>query len=164
MDLGTTIIGIICVAICAMPFILTNRSRKKKVKQQLLSLKDLAKQQNCDITQHEICGNYAIGIDQSKNFVFFQLKSSREEIKQQFVDLSAVKDCNIVNINRSTTNNSKIIERLELHLTPKDKNKPGIVLEFYNNELSYQFSGEMQSIEKWGKLVNDCLNSENKAP
>ncbi|MCB0451060.1 MAG: hypothetical protein KDC97_13165 [Confluentibacter sp.] len=156
MDLGTAIIGIICVAVCAMPFVLTNRSRKKRERQLLESIKELAKQQNCKMTQHETCGNYIIGIDETKNFLFFQ-SNTQEETKQQIVDLSIIANCNISRKNLK----NQTVERLDLELTPTDKNKPKIVLEFYNVDLSYQSSGELESIEKWNKLIKKRL-TENK--
>jgi L-cysteine desulfidase len=156
MDLGTTIIGIICVALCAMPFVLTIGIRKKKEKQLLESIKDLAKQKNCEINHHEICGNYVIGIDEAKNFLFFQLNEKEKE-KQQFVNLSTIKSCNVSNINRIIKNN-KIIERLNLEFTLFDKNRSNVVLEFYNVDLSCQLNGELQSIEKWNGLIKKRLD------
>lgn len=156
MNLQITIMGIIGVVLCAMPFIITNRNRKKKEKQMLKTLKDLAKQKGYEITEFEVCGDYVIGIDLTKNVIFFQLKS-KEEVNIQFVDLSTIKKCHVSNISR-TSSNDKIIERLELILTPTEKNKPEIIFEFYNVELSYQLSGEFQSIEKWNELVQKQLN------
>ncbi|MDW7692652.1 hypothetical protein R9C00_12045 [Flammeovirgaceae bacterium SG7u.111] len=159
MDLGTAIVGMICIAVCAMPFALISRNIKKKEKQLLESIKELAKQHNHEITQHEICGNYVIGTDVSKNFLFFQL-NTKKEVKQQFIDLSTIKSCNISNISRKTAN-GKVVERLDLELIPKDKNMSVIVLEFYSIDLSFQLNGELQSIEKWNNLIKKQL-TENK--
>lgn len=156
MDLGTAIIGTICVVACAMPFVLTNRSRKKREKQLLESIKALAKQQNNELTQHEVCGNYAIGIDETKNFLFFHL-DNKEEAKQQVVDLTAIDNCSI----KKTNSSNKTIERLDLELTRTDKIKPKIVLEYYNVDLNYQPSGELESIEKWNELIKKRL-TKNK--
>ncbi|MCB0427574.1 MAG: hypothetical protein KDD16_09755 [Mangrovimonas sp.] len=108
------------------------------------------------MTQHETCGNYIIGIDETKNFLFFQ-SNTQEETKQQIVDLSIIANCNISRKNLK----NQTVERLDLELTPTDKNKPKIVLEFYNVDLSYQSSGELESIEKWNKLIKKRL-TENK--
>lgn len=156
MDLGTAIIGILCVAVCAMPFVLTSRSKKKREKQLLGSIKELANRQNSEITQHETCGNFAIGIDETKNFLFFHL-DTKEEAKQQVVDLSSISICKVSRKNSK----SQTIEQLDLELIPTDKNKPKIVLEFYNVDLNYQPSGELDSIENWSKLITKRL-TENK--
>ncbi|GAL77993.1 hypothetical protein [Algibacter lectus] len=154
MELGTTLIGIICVAICAMPFVLTNRSKKAIVKRQLIVLKDLASQHNNTITQNEINSFYAIGIDESKKSVSFILKEETE-VEQQFVDLSTIKSCEIVNITKS-----KHIDRLYLKLIPHDKTKKEVNLEFFNADVSYQLGEELQSIEKWNKIINNLLETK----
>lgn len=146
MDLGIAIIGLICVAICAMPFVLISRSRKKRERKLIESIKELAKQHNNEITQYEVCGDYVIGIDEPKNILFFQL-NAQEETKQQVVDLSIIDNCNI---SRKNSKNQRI-ERLDLELIQTDNNKPKIVLEFYNVDLNYQPSGELESIQKWYK-------------
>ncbi|QCX38308.1 hypothetical protein FF125_07630 [Aureibaculum algae] len=159
MDLGTTIIGGVSVAICAMPFVLTNRSKKKKVKQLLISLKNIAKEHNSEITQHDIFKYYAIGIDASKNSVSFILKTEEEE-QSYFINLSTIKKCEIVKVGSSGAHSDKDIDKLDLKLSPVDKNKPDIMLEFYNAEVSYQLSDELQSIEKWNKTINNLLHSK----
>lgn len=57
MNLGIIITGLVCVALFAIPFILPMISRKKKEKQLLAGINDLAKQQDCIIRQYEVCGN-----------------------------------------------------------------------------------------------------------
>ena len=153
MELGTTLIGIICVAICAMPFVLTNRSKKAIVKRQLIVLKDLATQHNNTITQNEINSFYAIGIDETKKSVSFILKGDTE-VEQQFVDLSTIKSCEIVSVNKS-----KHMDRLYLKLMPIDKTKSDVILEFFNADVSYQLGEELQSIEKWNKILNNLLKA-----
>ncbi|MGM5471235.1 hypothetical protein ACS386_13225 [Flavobacteriaceae bacterium LMO-SS05] len=159
MNLGVAIIGILGVAVCALPFVLTTRSRKKKEKQLLMLVKNLANQHQSEITQSESCGYYAIGIDESKKAVSFVSKIE-DVVKQQFVDLTTIKKCELSNIRRTTANNDKIIDRLNLILSPVDTNKSDMVLEFYNAEVSFQLSGELQSIEKWHILINNLLNSK----
>ncbi|MBJ2175244.1 hypothetical protein JBL43_13405 [Aureibaculum sp. A20] len=159
MDLGTTIIGSVSVAICAMPFVITNRSKKKKVKQLLISLKDLAAAHSSEITEHDIFKYYAIGIDATKNSVSFILKTEDDE-QSYFINLSSIKKCEIVKVGSSGAHSDKDIDKLDLKLTSVEKNKPDIMLEFYNAEVSYQLSEELQSIEKWNKIINNLLNSK----
>ena len=159
MELGIAAIGIASVALCAMPFVITNRSRKIKEKVVLTSLKEVAHQHNCEISEHEIFGHYAIGVDRTKNFVFFVLKT-KEAIQQQYVDLSSIKTCEIANIGKSYARKEKIIDRLKLNFFPVDNNKPDTVFEFYNADINYQLSGEIQSIEKWNSLIKNMLKNK----
>lgn len=156
MDLGVATIGLTSVALFAMPFVLTSRSRKNKERKLLASLQNLANTYEAKLTENEIFGHYAIGVDQTKNFAFFILKIG-EDIYQQFVDLSTIKTCEIATIGKSYGRKEKVIERLNLNLFPKDGSKPDIVFEFYNADINYQLSGEFQSIEKWNKLIKTML-------
>ena len=158
MDLGTISIGVTCIIICAMPFVLTTRSRNKKEKQLLLLLNNLAIQQQSNISKYDVFGYYAIGIDEIKKNVFYQFKAKEIE-KQQFVDLTTIKKCKIENVSKSTDGNSRVVEQLNLNLSFIDKNKPDIILEFYNAEVNFQLNGEIQLIEKWNTLINNMLNS-----
>jgi len=157
MDLGIIIIGAIGVASCTLPFILTNRSRNKKGKEVLKVLNNVAEKHQAKITKHEICGAYAIGIDESKKAVSFVSKNE-EEINSQYVDLSTIKSCEISRVNRTSANKGEVIERLSLKLSSNVKHESDIFLEFYNTKVNYQFSGEIQSIEKWNQLIHDLLN------
>ncbi|SIR25198.1 hypothetical protein [Maribacter ulvicola] len=159
MDLGIAAIGLVSVALCAMPFVLTSKSRKTKEKQMMSFLNDIANKHNCTITEHEVFGHYAIGTDAHKKFVFFISKSG-EVLNQQYVDLATIKTCEIANIGKTFSRKEKITERLQLHLFPKKANKPDTVFEFYNAELNFQLSGEFQSIEKWNKTIKNLLKSD----
>ncbi|HDZ03794.1 hypothetical protein LCGC14_0218140 [marine sediment metagenome] len=158
MELGIAAIGIASVAICAMPFVVTSRSRKSKEKKMMTSLNDVANKHNCTITEHEIFGHYAIGVDQEKKFVFFFSKSG-EVLNQQYADLSTIKTCEIANIGKSYARKEKITERLLLNLFPKNTNEPDTVFEFYDVEVNFQLSGEFQSIQKWNSVIKNLLKS-----
>ncbi|UMB60656.1 hypothetical protein MHL31_00240 [Lutibacter sp. A80] len=160
MDFGTVLIGSVCIALCAMPFVLTTRGRKKREKELIMSLKNLAKNENSEITQFETCGNYAIGVDEINKIVFFQLKG-KETSKYEIVKLASIKKCRIANISSTVKGGDKIIEKLNLHLTPITKSKEDTILEFYNADLSFQLSGELQSINKWNSLINKILVDKN---
>ena len=159
MDIGTAITGSICVIICALPFVLIGMSRRKKEKESLKALNNLAKQNNSDITDSEICGDYIIGVDKTKRTLFFITKRE-DSFREQFVELSHIKDCKIANIKRSTKN-GKIIQRLYLQLSYAEQIKQEVILEFYNADINYQLSGEMESIEKWNKLIHNLIDNNN---
>ncbi|WP_067148049.1 hypothetical protein [Pseudotamlana agarivorans] len=152
MDLGTIIISIVCIALCAMPFALISRNRKNKVKQLLNSIKELAKQQHSDISQYEVLDYCIIGIDQTKNLIFFQ-KNVKDETEQLCVDLSNIKDCHI----SKKTSGNNTLERLDLVLLPTNNSTKQVNLEFYNLDLNYQLSGELESIEKWSLIIQKQL-------
>lgn len=155
MNLGTTIIGILCVAVCAMPFALLSISKMRKEKQLINALKGLAEKQGCQLSEFEICGNYIVGIDKHKNSLFFQY-TSQEKTEQQAIDLSTIQECSIHNASKRTAKDTKV-QFLKLQLTPLDKALTIINLDFYNADFSYMLRGELQSIEKWKNIVYHSL-------
>ncbi len=153
MNLGTVIMGTISVSACVLPIILTNSSKNKAKKQLLNELKEYANKNNCTIHQHEICGKYIIGIDNEKKCVFFESRHENE-LTQQFVNLLDVRECLSVRKSKNIANYGSVIDRLALSFIPKSANGKKIELEFYNEEVSSQLVGEVQSLEKWNSIIN----------
>lgn len=161
MDLGSALMGAIAIIICVLLYILLNRNKKKREKLFLQPLLKMAAQNNCQIHKHEIFGNFAIGMDETKNFVFFH-KLANDEVIEQSVDLGEIQSCKVINTSRMLKSrdggSQKVIDRLQLSFIPLTKTKPGIKMEFFNSEVSIRLNGELQLIEKWSKLINDHLN------
>lgn len=153
MDLGTTLTGIMCVVICVSPFVLTGISRRKKEKELLTVLKNTAKTNHSEISEYEICGYYAIGIDTTKKTLTFVTKKD-EVYQEQFVVLTSLKDCKSTTVKRATKS-GKIIQQLYLQLSFAEHAKQDVVLEFYNADISDQLSGEIESLEKWHKTIDN---------
>lgn len=155
IDFGTLLIGSLTVAICAIPFVLTIGGRKRREKQMMRSLQTMAAQHNCQIGQREFCGNYLLGMDQAGRYVFFH-QVSKEAIEERAVDLMEIVACKPINIGRKIAG-ERVVERLGLEFVPMDQDTPEITLELYNNDHSFQLRGELQSMEKWTRLINDRL-------
>lgn len=161
MDLGSTIIGAILLAIFIVPIILMNGNRKKRERKALQSLITIANQQNCMISKHEICSDFVIGIDETKNFVFF-FKQKAEETISQYVDLSEIKISQAVKSTRTIKNknrNTEITKRVKLSFIPKNKGKAETIFELYNEE-NTELNGELQLADKWSKQINDRLKNK----
>jgi hypothetical protein len=162
MDLGVTIVGTIMISIIIVPFIIVHFKRVNKDNKRIQSLKDYALLHNCQISHYEICGNYTIGIDENKKSIFFQ-NQMKENVDSQHLELSYIRNCKVVIADRKISSNghsNRIIDRIDLLLTPTDKDKVEVKLNFYNAEISMQLSGELQSVEKWGNRISDLLKIE----
>lgn len=162
MDWGTTIVGLIMILICIVPFVIMYYNRVKKENKMLQSINEIAQQHNCKIGQHEFCGDYVMGIDENRNFVFF-FKQKKEEAISQFVDLSEIQTCQMVKKTRNVKNDIGslgFIERVELSFTPTNKNKGETTFELYDEEINMQLSGELQFVDKWTKQINDRLKNK----
>lgn len=164
MDWGTAIIGLIAILICIVPFVSMYYNRVKKENKMLHTLTENAQQQNCNTSQHEFCGDFVIGIDENRNFVFF-FKQKKEEAVSQFIDLAEIQTCQVVKKTRNAKNDNGslgFIQRVELSFTPTNKNKAETRFELYDEEINMQLSDELQFAAKWNKQINDRLKSKKQ--
>lgn len=157
MDLSTAIIGLIVISLFTMPFVVISRIGKKSEQMMLKSLTQLAESKNCKISQFEQWGNFAIGLDEANHKVFYHKLRNGVAI-EQFLDLATIDRAKVEKITRSTSNGTKI-ERLELGFIPATKTKPEFFMEFYNSDITSQLGGELQSIEKWAKMINNQITA-----
>ncbi len=159
MDSGTLIIGAIVIAICILPFILIGNSIKKRKNKLLHSLSGLAAQKESKITQYDLGSDLVIGLDENTDFLFFFKRLKEKEISEQ-VYLKDMQNCRFINTSRTVRNKNEsyqVTDKLELCISPKAKNRPDIILEFYNSDENLQLGGELQLAEKWAKIVNDKI-------
>jgi hypothetical protein len=159
MELGSAIVGAVSIAIVTLPVVLLGRNKRKKSNYLKSILSQLAAEHDCRIDQPEIAGNLAIALDETRNFVFF-CNQVKDHVDKQYVDLGKIQSCKVINTSRmlkSKDGNQKVIDRLELCFIPKAKDKPEIKLEFFNAEINPQLYGELQTVEKWSKLINAQL-------
>jgi hypothetical protein len=159
MDLITIIIGVALIAACIIPFLMMYKKRVGGEGRSLKTLKEMAEQHNCAISKHEFCGDFVMGIDQNRNFVFF-VKQKKEEAISQFVDLSGVQICQAVKKTRAVESDNEtvsVIERIELFFSPNKKNISETTLELFDDNINMRLSGEFQFADEWSRQINDCL-------
>lgn len=155
MDLSASIIGIICIAICSVPFILIAINQRKKKKKLTNDFYELVQLHGCKIDDFEIGNNYIIGIDQQNRKLFFQ-SNLESNVHHHIIDLDIIKNAE-KNIRK--TNQGEQIMQLNLILNPKSTNKAPMNLVFFNFKHNHSLSGELQSLNNWIDKVNALLNS-----
>ncbi len=162
MNLGATIVGIVIVGLCIIPFILISANSRKKKERLLQGLFGLAQKNKGEISRYDLWNNSTIGIDDTAHTIFFTRKVKETETLQM-IHLAEVQKCRVINSGRAvrqTVGNHQVIEKLELEFAYWDKVKTATVLEFYNTDSdSLTLTGELQLAEKWNKIVNDCLSA-----
>lgn len=165
MDLGTTIVGLIIILICVIPFVLMSASRRKKEKRLILSLNELALQQGRKVSLQELWNENIIGLDESETMVF-SIRKAKVDIVTQAINLADVQRCRLVKNSRTVKNNDSnfsVTEKLELAFDRNEKGKEDSIIEFYNIEFdSSTLMGELQIIEKWNKLLNEKISAMEK--
>lgn len=162
MDLGAAIVGIVIIGICVIPFVFISANSRKRKERLLQGLFGYAEKNNSKISQYDLWNTSTIGMDDTALRIFFTRKVKDTETRQM-IHLAEVQKCRVINSGRSVNTASgtnKVIEKLELAFTFRDKSKPETVLEFYNTDSdSLTLTGELQLTEKWNKIVNDCLSA-----
>ncbi len=159
MNPYTVIAGAVLLAVCILPLFIIIRSRKKVENQMSKSLEKIANASNCQLSFKDLSGNFAIGIDDNKKFVFF-FKNSKVAVIEESIELAKYKSCKVIKSSKTIKSGNGTyneIEKLELNFIPKIKDNEEINLEFFNAEGSFQLNGELQVIEKWSNLINKRL-------
>ncbi|MGQ2983270.1 hypothetical protein [Flavobacterium sp.] len=149
MDLQTTIIGMVLIALCVVPFIFVYN--KKKEKQQLLikQLKAQAITSGCNITRHDLWHNTVIGIDDNAKCLFFLRRTKDGEVQRQ---------AHLAGVNKAYINGAdNAIDKLELILVHNSSKEGDTVLEFYNSATLMQINTELQLVKKWQAIVEENL-------
>jgi hypothetical protein len=164
MDFGSGMIGILLLIFCIIIFVILSRSNRKKDKELLQSLFKTADQSNYSISQYDIWGNSAIGIDKKDKIIFAITHSNNNPVYVQ-VNLTEIKNCRVIRTNktvRDEKNSYEVIEKLEMAFSYQEKNKQDMILPFYDAEYEYStLNGELQLIEKWCLIANGQLTHKS---
>lgn len=159
MNMGIAIIGILVVLISIVPIVLSNRAKRNREKRLQNEIAAMAKSHGCNLTHLDVLKDYAVGADESKNFLFFYRHLNGNETKLA-VNLVDIQSCRVVNSSRTIGGRDSqyvITDKVALCLTPAVKSNPEIQLEFYNADDSTQLVGELDLVEKWAKIINSQL-------
>lgn len=161
MSVSVIIIGTLLVAMFVLPFFLVGIGKNNNQKQFKTILANLAEEHSCKITQSEFWTDSAIGLDEATNDLFYVHSYSGKPMGQH-INLSRYKGCKVNNYSRHVKDNlgnHTAIDRLELELTPLEKGKSHLILEFFSADGSKLFSNEFEVVEKWSKLINEKISN-----
>jgi hypothetical protein len=165
MDSGSIIFISVIVLVLITLIVIGKINKKKKEKQLLQALLTVAEKNNSKITEFDLWNNSRIGIDKATRKLFFIRKTETEEVTK-VVDLHEILKGKVVNTSKSSNykgSNQTVVERIELVLTNRDKNKPDVILEFYNAITDNPIlRNEIQLAEKWAGIVNGLVAGGNK--
>lgn len=157
MNTGTTIVGIILILICIIPFVIISRNKRSREKQLRNTLRKMAEEQGRKIVQQDLWSDSAIGIDQS-GFQLYVIHDHESGLQRRFISLKDMQKCRLNQINRR----DGITEKIEMVLTPKEKNKPTEVVEFYNALRDGSvLSGELELGARWNNMIHEILSTVN---
>lgn len=164
MNTGSIITGIVLLLICALPFVIYNVYNKNKKNKFLQMVTDQASEFGAKPTKMEYWHGTAVGMDENKG-MFFLLRKVNDQLIKSAVPLQTMKQVRIIRTEKNSAVGSSTngISRIELAFTPKEKDKPDVLIEFYNAEYdSVSFYHEQQLIEKWHAITSNFVDSSNR--
>ncbi len=155
MEKNSMFLGIglfVVLSIIIIYFNLKNKNLRKKEVSRFLAL---GKQKGLTFTEYEIWRNRSIGMDTDQKALLFQRKNEQEQVVE-LIDLKEVLKCDS-STRYNEVGTQKVIQRLELKLVFKTKDRPDILLNFFDDQLGYQIGDELQLLSQWktkiGKLI-----------
>lgn len=148
MDLGITIIGIIIILTCILPFILNSIKKRKQHKKVIDNLSNIAKMNDATIEINEIWNQSAIGIDAKKKILFYSEKAE-DDTTFKVLNLCEVQKCSVVKFQ----DKHQSLQRLDLTFDFFDKNKSEKSIAFYNENVTTSLVNELELIEKWNGII-----------
>ena len=152
MDSETTIIGIILVLICIVPFLVITKKKATKRKNKLKILINSVQKMNGAIYKNEFWNHYGIGLDKTNKMLYFSTQSD-EENSYDVINLKSIATCSII----KKQDNSNSITGLGLQLDFTDKSKPAVYLSFYERDRNIVLVNELDLIQRWSTTINEQL-------
>ncbi|MEP4532979.1 MAG: hypothetical protein ABJ004_07830 [Cyclobacteriaceae bacterium] len=163
MEFGTTILGLVAIALCIIPFVVMHKSRKKREQDLIDGLKAVADSYSSDVTTYDCGMEFSIGISWARNYIFYYKKTD-QEVFELCVPLTAIRKCQVNNVKRSIktqAGSQTVIDKLELTFLPKDTSISPSRFEFFNSNEHFQMNGELLLIRKWEGIVNKALRENH---
>lgn len=165
MDTASALIGLVLIAVCALPFILMGRGRKKIEKRLFSTLQSLASEHHTTISEHDFGTQFGVGLSADGQHIFFTKQPDGKAIENQHIALQLVQRSMANSITRSVGNgkgNETVIDRLELDFQQKDPKAATQKLVFFNSDDNVHMDNELELLRKWEKRLNIVLK-ENKS-
>lgn len=158
MDLGTILTATIMLSICILPFILMNRRKKKRIKQLYHNFMTYASSNNLTIGQHEVCGDFALGLDNTSKYILF-IKQSKSTNTELCIPIDNVSSCQLEKIYDADNNNKGhfSLDKISLIFQPKDFGSSSSELVLYDSKDQMQLDGELQLGEKWINILKAII-------
>ncbi|AWW32705.1 hypothetical protein DN752_22580 [Echinicola strongylocentroti] len=159
MEFDTTVIGLVGIVLCILPFAVLHWNRNKNKKQLQNGLYAIASSVHSDVGVKDIGFNFAIGVSADKRHLLYY-KQTKKNTEEASITFAEVDDCHLDTIKRGFSTkygHQSVIEKLELTVLLKDKSKKRF--EFYNENEKPQLGDELNLIKKWESLVHQCIHA-----
>jgi hypothetical protein len=158
MDKHSTLIMIGIIIAIILPFLVYNLIQKIRKSSFRKKFHDLINKEGLNITAQDIWNKfYAIGYDGNSGKLVYIRKHGGDFVSYA-VDMNQVELCRVL---RATTDDPDESarrhrsHRLDLYIGFRERNRPELKLEFYNNHAFYPNADDFALIEKWLGILSD---------
>lgn len=171
IDIVSLIIAALGLASFFVPIGWYQITQKRKTKKLTDELFQFAKDNNINLTSHEVWGNcYAIGIDhETKKLLYF--KHNEKTDKKVVIDLAEIEKCKVSNITktfRTQRESFGVTNNIRLVFHYRNPKKDPTFLEIYDGEYGKTLTTEISVANKWARTINaECkphTETKHKAP
>lgn len=156
MDISTTIIGLILLALFVLPVFYAVKKSSASNKEILARFRAEAAKHGMNLSKLDQWNNAVIGVDLTSRKLLY-LKADEKHPKVILVDLTQVKKCETSEVSRlkksSNGGKEKVIESIHLAFTFPDPKISDVKLEIYDASHDLGLDGEIQLAEKWANLL-----------
>jgi hypothetical protein len=163
MDLTTTIIGLLILALFILPIILISMAGKGKGKKFEKEFFSEVSRNELKISEKDFCNEFAIGIDTSTNKVIYFDWSGPDRFKIIF-DLADVKIFESIpgfkELNKKNFT-YKNVNRLGLRFQFKEPDKPEVNITFYLAGFGKLSDQEAKLFKKWLDIFRNKMESKS---
>ena len=153
MDITTIIIGLVLLGFFVVPIIILSAGSKKKAL--VAELKEWAAQNQCEIAEHDAGAQFAIGLSNKQDQVFFVRKTPSEyTFFKNSISTKAVNDCTLRNTNNDK-NSDKGMNKLEISFRGASQKNTSWLL--YDGSTKAKADQELALAKKWVSLIKGYL-------
>lgn len=149
-------IGISLLILTTIPFVMISRKQKIRKRKKIESLRLFAQEYNATLFQTEMWGNYALGLDNFNDQLFYIGRSDEKII----VDLSTIKYCEVNKITESSDPEGVNLYTTGVELIFYGRKSDPVILPFYDSVYdSPQMNFEIQLAKKWENIINTDIKT-----
>jgi len=133
---------------------------RKKQKELFSHLENFAVQHQGHVTEYDTAKNFAIGMDNRTNHIYFYKKTPKVEIHQD-IDLGKMRSCTVdkkVHTKRNGKNTNEVLDAIQLAFLPAGDALPEF-LELFDADENSQVSGELEIADKWRNKIQAALTA-----
>ena len=156
MKIEQFIVGFVLVLIVALPYVLIKLHKQKRKKYMIDLLQAAVAEKQAKISNFEVCGKLAIGIDEDAGLLFLVRVEDDGTHNTYVQDICKVKNAEHI-VTYRKRRGEQVVNQILIRFQLKDKQQTFIEWMIYSREEDLELYDELAFTQKWVKSVNDWV-------